>query len=152
MLNTIAETEKSKTQMAKDQQAMFDEILKSFKQQLVDLDDPEKTMYKPEMDEYIKQGYQMQLDDYKTKLVEWENEYQANNPNPIIKKWISAFLEQSADINFEAKISKNKDGIFKFVDQEYEYKNSQWKLYFRAGKETVNAARTFAQGWLNELK
>ncbi len=150
--NSIAETEKSKSQMAKDQQTMFDEILKSFKQQLADIDDPEKTMYKPEMDEYIKQGYQVQMDDYKNNLAVWEKEYPNNNPKPMIKKWISTFLEQSADINFGAKTIKGKNGIFKFVDQEYEYKSSQWKLYFRAGKETVNAARTFAQSWLSELK
>ena len=73
--NSIAETEKSKQQMPKDQQAMFDEIIKSFKQQLADIDDPEKTMYKPEMDEYIKQGYDMQMDDYKNKVAEWEAHY-----------------------------------------------------------------------------
>lgn len=150
--NSIAETEKSKLQAAKDQQSMFDEILNSLKQQLGEIDDPVKTMYKPEMDEYIKQGYQMQLDDYKTKVAEWENEYPANNPKPIIKKWVNTFLDKTADINFEAKTTKGKDGIIKFVDQEYEYKDSQWKLYYRAGKETVSAARTFAQNWLNELK
>lgn len=150
--NSIAETEKSKTQMAKDQQAMFDEIIASLKQQLADIDDPVKTMYKPEMDEYIKQGYEMQMDDYKNKVAEWETEYPLNNSKPMIKKWINVFLEKTADINFNAKTEKNKDGIIKFVDQEYEYKDSQWKLYYRAGKETVTAARTYAQNWLNELK
>lgn len=150
--NTIAEMEKSKSQAAKDQQAMFDDIIKSLKQQLKDIDDPEKTMYKPEMDEYIKQGYQMQMDDYKSKIAEWEKEYPVDNPKPMIKKWINTFLEKSADINFDAKTTKNKDGKLKFVDQQYEYKDSQWKLYYRAGKETVNAARTFAQNWLTELK
>jgi hypothetical protein len=150
--NSIAETEKSKLQMAKDQQAMFDEIITSLKQQLKDIDDPQKTMYKPEMDEYIKQGYQMQMDGYKKEVAAWENEYPINNPTPMIKKWINTFLEKSADINFNAKTTKNKDSIFKFVDQQYEYKDSQWKLYYRAGKETVSAARTFAQSWLNELK
>jgi len=150
--NSIAETEKSKQQMPKDQQAMFDEIIKSFKQQLADIDDPEKTMYKPEMDEYIKQGYDMQMDEYKNKLAEWEAQYPSGNPKPMIKKWINLFLEKTSDINFSAKTVKNKDGITKFVDQEYEYKDSQWKLYYRAGKETVTAARTYAQNWLNELK
>jgi len=150
--NSIAETEKSKLQMAKDQQAMFDEIIASLKQQLADIDDPVKTMYKPEMDEYIKQGYEMQMDEYKNKVAEWETEYPLNNSKPMIKKWINVFLEKTADINFNAKTVKNKDGIIKFVDQEYEYKDSQWKLYYRAGKETVTAARTFAQNWLNELK
>lgn len=150
--NSIAEMEKSKSQAAKDQQAMFDDIIKSLKQQLKDMDDPEKTMYKPEMDEYTKQGYQMQMDDYKSKITEWEKEYPVDNPKPMIKKWINTFLEKSADINFDAKTTKNKDGKLKFVDQQYEYKDSQWKMYYRAGKETVNAARTFAQNWLTELK
>jgi hypothetical protein len=150
--NSIAEAEKNKTQMAKDQQAMFDEIIKVYKQQLAEIDDPEKTMYKPEMDEYIKQGYQMQMDEYKNNLAEWEKEYPANNPNSMIKKWISTFLDKSADINFDAKTVKDKSGKLKFVDEQYEYKDSQWKLYYRAGKETVNAARNFAQNWLTGLK
>jgi hypothetical protein len=152
MINAIAETEKNKKQMAADQQAMFDEIIKTYRQQLAEIDDPEKTMFKPEMDEYIKQGYQMQMDNYNKTVSEWEIEYPINNPNPMIKKWVSTFLEKSADINFAAKTTKAKDGKIKFVDKEYEYKDSQWKLYYRAGKETVNAARTFAQTWLNELK
>jgi hypothetical protein len=152
MINAIAETEKSKKQMAADQQAMFDDIIKTYKQQLADIDDPEKTMFKPEMDEYIKQGYQMQMDEYNKQVAEWENEYPTDNPNPMIKKWVNTFLEKSADINFAAKTTKAKDGKIKFVDQEYEHKDSQWKLYYRAGKETVNAARTFAQNWLGELK
>ena len=150
--NSIAETEKSKQQMPKDQQAMFDEIIAVYKQQLVEIDDPVKTMYKPEMDEYIKQGYEMQMDEYKNKVTEWEIEYPLNNSKPMTKKWINVFLEKTSDINFAAKTTKDKDGKIKFVDQEYEYKDSQWKLYYRAGKETVTAARTFAQNWLNELK
>ena len=152
LLNGIAETEKNKTQMAKDQQVMFDEIIKSYKQQLIEIDDPEKTMFKPEMDEYIKQGYQMQMDEYKNKLAEWEIEYPIDNPTPMIKKWINTFLDNSADINFDAKLEKDKYGKMKFVDQQYEYKDSQWKLYFRAGKETVTAARTFAQNCLSQIK
>jgi Asp-tRNA(Asn)/Glu-tRNA(Gln) amidotransferase A subunit family amidase len=152
MINAIAETEKNKKQMAADQQAMFDEIIKTYKQQLAEIDDPEKTMFKPEMDEYIKQGYQMQMDEYNKKVTEWENEYPTDNPTPMIKKWINTFLDKSADINFDAKLEKDKYGKMKFVDQQYEYKDSQWKLYYRAGKETVTAARTFAQNWLNELK
>lgn len=149
--NGIAETEKSKSQMSKDQQAMFDDIIKMYKQQLAEIDDPEKTMFKPEMDEYIKQGYDMQIADYKNKVTEWENEYPVDNPKPMIKKWINTFLEKSADINFSAATTKDSKGIIKFVDKQYEYKDSQWKLYYRAGKESVTAARSFAQNWLNGL-
>ena len=64
---------------------------------------------------------------------------------------INTFLEKSADVNFDAKTTKAKDGKIKFVDQQYEYKDSQWKLYYRAGKESLTAARTFAQNWIKEF-
>lgn len=149
--NTIAETEKSKTQMPKDQQAMFDEILTMYRQQLVEIDDPDKTMFKPEMDEYIKQGYNMQVEDYKNKVKEWEAEYPVNNPKPMIKNWINTFLEKSADIDFSAATTKDSKGIIKFVDKQYEYKDNQWKLYYRSGKESLKAARSFAQKWLTKF-
>jgi hypothetical protein len=149
---SIAEMEKNKTQFAKDQQAMFDEIIKGLKQQLKEIDDPKNTLYTPEMDSYIKQSHEMQMNEYTKSVAAWENSYPKNNPNPMIKNWINAFLEKSDGINFEAKTTENKDGKIKFIDQEYERKDSQWKLYFRAGKETVTAARTFAQDWLGELQ
>jgi hypothetical protein len=151
LTNSIAEMEKSKPQMAKDQQAMFDDIITGLKDQLKELDNPNNTMFTPEMDVYIKQGYDMQMDEYNRKLKEWVSEYPVNNPKPMIKKWINNFLEKSADVNFDAKTTKAKDGKIKFVDQQYEYKDNQWKLYYRAGKESLTAARTFAQNWLKEF-
>ena len=152
LTKSIAEMEKSKTQMAKDQQAMFDDAIKGLKDQLKEIDNPNSTMFTPEMDVYIKQGYDMQVDNYKNEVKEWETEYPINNPKPMIKKWVNTFLEKSADINFSAATKKDSKGILKFVDKEYEYKDNQWKLYYRAGKETVTAARTFAANWLSELK
>ena len=151
LLNAIAEAEKNKKQMGADQQAIFDDIIKMYKQQLADLDDPNNSMYGSQTDEYIKQGHQMEMEDYNNKLAQWEAEYPKDNPKPMIKKWINNFLDKSADINFDAKLEKDKYGKMKFVDQQYEHKDSQWKLYYRAGKETVNSARTFAQNWVKEL-
>lgn len=151
LTNSIAEMEKSKTQMAKDQQAMFDDIIKGLKDQLKEIDNPNSTMFTPEMDVYIKQGYDMQVENYNNEIKEWETEYPISDPKPMIKKWISVFLEKSGDINFSAATKKDSKGILKFVDKEYEYKDSQWKLYYRAGKESVTAARTFAQNWLKEF-
>ncbi len=149
---SIAEMEKSKSQVTKEQQAIFDDIIKGLRQQLTGIDDPKNTMYTPEMDSYIKQSYAMQMDAYNTSVAEWEISYPKNNPHPLIKKWIKAFLDKSGDINFNAKTTEIKIGMIKFIDQEYEHKDSQWKLYFRAGKETVTAARIYAQAWLGELK
>jgi len=150
LLNAIAEAEKNKKQVGADQQAIFDDVIKMYKQQLADLDG-QNTMYTPEMDEYIKQGYQTEMEDYKNKIAQWEAEYPTDNPKPLIKKWINTFLDKSSDINFDAKLEKDKYGKMKFVDPLYESKDNQWKQYYRAGKETVTAARTFAQNWLAEL-
>jgi hypothetical protein len=149
---SIAEIEKNKAQVTKDQQVIFDDIIKGLNQQLKEMDNPKNTMYTPEMDSYIKQSHEMQMNEHTKSVAAWENMYPKNNPNPMIKNWINTFLEKSAGINFEAKTTEIKNGIIKFIDQEYERKDSQWKLYFRAGKETVTAARSFAQDWLDELK
>jgi hypothetical protein len=150
--NSIAEIEKNKAQAAKDQQAMFDNILKGFNQQLQEIENPKNTIYSPEMDTFIKQSYDMQMNEYAKNVATWENSYPIDNPRPMIKKWVTAFLDKSAGINFDAKLTEIKGGKVKFVDPEYEGKDSQWKLYFRAGKETVTSARAFAEEWLTGLK
>ena len=39
----------------------------------------------------------------------------------------------------------------RFADNSLESKPEQWKLYYRAGKEPVEAARAFASDWLRQL-
>lgn len=138
------------TNMSSDQKTMFEDVVKQLKQQLKDIDDPNNTMYSPEMDTYIKQGYDMQVETYKAQVAEWEKTYPLNNPKPMIKSWINEFLEKSKDIDFNAQL-KTEKGKQIFVNPTYERKDYQWKLYFRAGKEPVETARTFAQQWLKEL-
>ena len=152
LITAIAEMEKNKAQMPEDQQEMMDGIIEGYKQTLKDLDNPDYPMNNPEMDSYMQQSYQLQLEEHNKNIAEWEKQYPLNNPNPMIKTWINSFLDESKDINFDAKTTVNKDGIFKFNEQKYEAKNSQWKLYYRAGRENVNAARKFAQNWLSELQ
>lgn len=149
---SIAEIERNKAQVAEDQQAMFDEIIKGLRQQLLELDDPKNTIFSPEMDAHIKTSYEMQMAEYAKNVAAWEEAYPQNNPRPTIERWINGFLEESAGIDFAADTTKTKDGIRKFVDPEYERKNKRWKLYFRTGEETVAAARAFARDWLVELK
>lgn len=151
MKKSIASLEESKKQMPKDQQAMFDETIKMFKEQLKEIDNPDNPMFSKEMDEYSKQAYQQQMEYYKQQVAEWEKEYPVNNTKPMIKKWLQSFLEKSSNIDFNVRL-KDVKGKKVFENPEYEKKDSQWKLYFRAGKETVNAGRKVAQAWLDELK
>lgn len=151
MNKSIAEMKKSKSQAAKDQQGMFDDIIKNLEQQLKDIDDPNNPMFSPELDTYSQQGYQLQVEQYNKELANWEAEYPVNNQKPIVKKWLETFLNNSKDIDFNAQL-KTQNGKQVFVNPEYERKNYEWKLYFRAGKEPVETARKFVQSWLNEIK
>ncbi len=148
---SIEEMKKAKLTVAKDQQAMYDDLIKGFEQQLISIDDPDNSMFNPEMDTYSEQSYQMQMEQHNKELADWEKNYPINNPKNLIKKWIETFLNDSKDIDFNAQL-KNDRGRQIFVNPAYERKSSQWKLYFRAGKEPVEVARRFAQSWLSELK
>jgi hypothetical protein len=149
---SIGEIERNKAQAPKDQQAMFEDILKALHQQLKEIDNPKNTMFSPEMDTYIQQSCEMQMNEHAKSVATWENTFPKDSPGPLIQKWIITFLDKSAGIDFDAKLTETKGGKVKFINPEYEGKDSQWKLYFRAGKDTVAAARTFAQEWLTELK
>ena len=152
MQKSIAEMKVSKTQAPADQQAMFDETIKMLEEQLKEIDNPDNPMFSPEMDQYSQMGYDMQMEQHKKDLAEWEAKYPANNPRPLIKTWLGSFLEQSKDVDFKAQTAIDEKGRTLFAKQEYERKSNFWKLCFRAGKETTEAGRKFAQTWLGELK
>lgn len=72
------------------------------------------------------------------------------DPNVQLKKRLEAFLATTADVDFAAK-TVDRGGMKFFENAEYESKPSEWKMCYRAGKETTEALRAFAQGWLDEL-
>jgi hypothetical protein len=63
----------------------------------------------------------------------------------MIKKWLTTFLENSRDVDYNAKTIKNSQGKFIFENPEYEKKPSLWKLWYRSGKETVDAGRVLCR-------
>jgi hypothetical protein len=148
---SLEEMRTTKASMPADQQAMFDETIKMLEEQLKRLDDPNNSMYSPEMDVYMQQSYDLQMEQHKKDIKDWEAKYPANNPNALIKTWLESFLEQTKDVDFNAQTAIDKNRTL-FVKQEYERKNNLWKLCYRGGKETTEAGRKFAQSWLNELK
>jgi hypothetical protein len=148
----IEEMKVTKSQVSADQQSMYDDIILSMEEQLTALEDPDNPMYSPEMDEAIKQGYEQEMEQYNLEIKKWEEEYPLNNPKLMLKTWLETFLEQTNDVDFNAQTAIDENGRTLFVKQDYESKNYLWKLCFRGGKETTDAGRSFAQGWLNELK
>jgi hypothetical protein len=148
---SIEEMKTTKASAPSDQKAIYDDTIKMLEEQLKALDDPNNTMYSPEMDKYNQQAYDMQMEQHKKDIAEWEAKYPVNNPNSLIKSWLESFLEQSKDVDFNAQTAIDKNRTL-FVKQEYERKNYLWKLCYRGGKETTEAGRKFAQSWLSELK
>jgi hypothetical protein len=71
--------------------------------------------------------------------------------NTIIRKQLQQFLDLSADIDFNAELTRKGDKMI-FTNPAYEAKPLGWKLCFRSGKEAVTGARKFVQSWLKELK
>lgn len=149
---SITEMKTNKSSAPADQQAMFDETIKMLEDQLQKIDNPNNPMFSPEMDTYSQMGYDQQLEQHKKDIAEWEAKYPINNPDPLIKTWLESFLEQSKDVDFSTQTAINERGRTQFVKQDYERKNNLWKLCYRAGKETTEAARKFAQAWLDKLK
>jgi hypothetical protein len=152
MKKSIAEMQENMKNLNADQKKMMEGVLKTFEEQLAALDKPETASHDTEYNNYMQQNYEAQTKEYENKLAEWEKEYPKDNPSPLIKKWLSDFLEESANIDFNAELRNNNYGKKVFVKSEYEEKSSLWKLCFRTGKESVEAARSFAKSWLSELK
>lgn len=86
---------------------------------------------------------------YEAELEKWEKNYPTDH-RLLIARRLQKFLAVSVDVDFNAQLVEI-DGYMKFADEQYEKKSAEWKLCFRAGKETVDAARAFATAWLATL-
>ena len=147
---SIKETEENLKKMPSDQQATMKGVVDMLKQQLKSLDDPDNAKNNPPMDAMMTQGYEMQMNEYKKKVAQWEKDNPAT-PNEMIKRWLTEFLNVSKDIDFDASLIDGDGGKKVFARTEYERRPEKWKMCFRAGKETIVAGRAFAKQWLDEL-
>ena len=149
---SIEDMKATKSQMPSDQQAMFDESINMFEEQLKDVDNPDNPMFSADMENMMQEGYKNELEFYNQEVAEWEKKYPASNPNGMVKQWLTEFINTSGNVDFNAKTALDEKGRTLFIKQEYERKDYLWKICFRAGKETTESASKFAQAWLSELK
>lgn len=152
MKKGIADLESQMKQMPADQKAMYEDVIKQQKQMLIEYEKPDNPMFGKNYDDAMQQSYQYQMDDYNNKMTEWKTKYPEGKASFLVKEWLTLYLEKSKDIDFTAKTAANNYGKQVFAKAEYERKDYLWKMLFRAGKESVDASRSFAQSWLNELK
>jgi hypothetical protein len=145
----IVESEKSAASAPAEQRAIFNDVLKALRSSLKEI---EKTDNSQDalMDNEIAKMNAAAKQEYAQKLAAFEAEYPKGNPRPLIKLRLQALLKETEGVDFTAKLAK-KNNQMVFANPEYEKKNRDWKLAFRAGKEATEAARAFAREWLKSL-
>lgn len=96
-----------------------------------------------------------------TKAKDWETQQAAEDQKywlqeyPLaakerVKRRLTEFLDLTKDIDFGAKLVKSGSKMV-FADPVLEAKSGEWKRCFRCGRETIGAARQYAQQWLSSL-
>jgi hypothetical protein len=151
MQKAIKETEASMKGMSAELQETMKGMIVMYKEQLKSLDDPNNPMFSPEMERMNQQGYEMQMTQHKEQLAKWEKDY-PTTPNAIVRKWLTEFLDVSKDVDYNAQLIDGEYGRKLFAKTEYERKDGNWKMCFRAGKETVETGRTLAKQWIGEIE
>jgi hypothetical protein len=86
---------------------------------------------------------------HEARLKEWEARYPAD-PKVAVARHLRTFLEVSATVDYGAQLT-TRGSRQVFVNPKYEQESANWKLCYRAGKETVDAARAFVTTWLAAL-
>lgn len=149
---SLHESEEALKTATGDLRKVYQDVIATLKEQLKQLDDPNNPMFSKDMDNMMKQGKEQEMKDYQAKLAKWQTDY-PESPDKLIKERLRYFLELSSTVDFNAKIAQGKYGKMVFVNEDYESnKSSDWKLLYRCGKESVDAARKIASDWLTELK
>lgn len=134
-------------QMPADQRKQIEETMKSTAELMAQMDTPE-------MRKMILDGIRMERvrkqQEYQEAVAKWQQEY-PEDVNAAVARRLASFLEQTADIAFDAKLTACGDKMC-FADQQYERKSGNWKIAYRAGREPVTRARAAARAWLSSIE
>ncbi|HYF30751.1 MAG TPA: hypothetical protein VD993_06505 [Chitinophagaceae bacterium] len=128
--------------------SIYEESIVQYKKRIAIYEDKNH----PEHAKYMKilqNGYEGELRYYQSRIDELDKKY-PKDIKVFIKMRLEEFLRISADVDFDAELVQ-QGKLKKFVNPEYERKHPNWKYCFRAGRETIEAARKFADQWLKEM-
>jgi hypothetical protein len=145
----VREMEESMKKAPADMKSIFEKTLEAAKQNLRDMEDPNNKYMRSYAQNFA--TLQQQIKQSQEKAVQtWETKYPANHLF-FIKGRLKEFLDATKDVDFNAQLTE-RNGIKYFVNKDYERKDNRWKMAFRAGKPALEAARAFAEQWMNEIK
>jgi hypothetical protein len=149
-----AEMEKSQAEMQKTLSSLPPDVRKSVEEGMKQAAAMNAQMDTPDMRKMQIDGIAMdraaKKQQFDLDMKKWQQDY-PESPRALLIRRLQKFLDDTKDIDFNAALQP-RNGMQVFVKEEYERKPGEWKQAFRAGRETVTAARTAVQAWLSELQ
>ncbi len=150
LIEGIRQAEESLKSTPAEYREGVEQTIAFLREQLKAADDPDNPMFSSEMDEFKQKQAATDDLEYRERLARWEREY-PEDPRAMIRLRLEQFLRESEGVDYTAKVKANSYGTLIFENPAYESKTAHWKLCYRAGRETVEAAREFARAWLADL-
>jgi hypothetical protein len=145
----IAQIEETIKKSDAANKSIFEKVLITAKEDLKKVEDP-NSKHNAAYAKNYEQGVKQNQQNYDRQIADWEAKYPSNHLL-YVKKRLQEFLNETADIDFEAELI-TKNGKKYFVNRAYESKGNRWKMAFRAGKDVITTARTFVEKWASEIK
>lgn len=143
----VTEMKKLFDQITPEQRATLEAGWADMREQLTAM---EKGPKREELDRLLKGQRDAQVRQREEAMKQLDGMYPAD-PRAMVALRLRKFLDVSRDVAYDAQIVENA-GKKVFADPALEARPAEWKMCFRAGKPATDAARTFAQKWLNDLQ
>lgn len=147
----LAEAEQNIKDLPQEYRAQAQAPLEEMRKQLAALDDPANPLFSKESEAARRAAAGEEVKQYREALAQWERDFPAD-PLPLLAGRLRAFLQETADVDHRASVTDGPDGFKLFSDPANEGRSPAWKLGYRIGKETLDAARAIATTWLQELQ
>jgi hypothetical protein len=145
--NQVSEMKKLFDQITPEQRATLEAGWADMRRQL---DEMEKGERRQQIEALLQQQRDQLTRERDLAMQELDKTYPAD-PRALVAMRLRRFLDVTSDVDYGAAlVEKGTKRVF--ADPALEARPAEWKLAFRAGKPATDAARTFAQKWLNDLQ
>ena len=144
----LAEMKKALKDMPAEMRNEMEKSIKETEQAFREMN--ENAEFQAAMRENAKAEREADQQTYNEQLETWKAEFPAD-PRALVKRRLQEFLAATEDVDFDAKLVA-RGSKMRFANDDYEAKDSEWKLAYRAGKPATEAARAFVKTWLAELR
>ena len=122
--------------------------IETLKKELKAVDDPNNKSVQAKINQAESMNTAV-LNQYKKDLEKLETDLPVN-PKVLLKRRLQQVLDITADVDYDAELKEV--GKFKvFVNPVYEKKSKDWKLAYRAGRQTTELIRAWAKKWVGQL-